>query len=193
MALDVQQRTGKGIIIYDLNSQVRAWPERVYSDLESVSLAIEQKQTLIVYRPDQDNVEEDFRAFCDIIWPLTNYILIIDEAHWLQSPQWAHPSLEKYVRMADPYGVDLIQVAHAPADMWGRARSLASDWYIFLTTRPADLDAIALQCGEDVSDEVVRLGQHDYLHWNADAHTSETVKDPTAWFIDIKTPLSVEV
>ena len=186
--MEIHRKSGKGIVVYDLNSQVTAWPECVLTDLESLTLALEAKQPLVIYRPDQDNVDDDFKAFSDILWPLTNYILIIDEAHWLQSPGWAHPCLAKYVRMADPYGVDLIQVAHAPADLWGRARSLASDWYIFLTTRPADLDAIELQCGEEIRLEVSRLGLHDYIHWNADAHTTEIVTDSSLWYVDIKTP-----
>lgn len=193
-ALEQQKRTGRGIVIYDINSQVNNFPEQIVYSLDDLQQAADEHQEIIVYRPmnasflpsEKDDIERDFKAFVEIIWPKTGYILIVDEAHWLQGPSYCHPSLAAYVRMSDPFGIDVFQTAHAPADMWSRTKSLASDWYCFHLTREADLDAVESQCGIEMREAVSKLGPHDFAHYNMDTEAFEVVTDPTSWYVDIK-------
>jgi len=192
-ALEQQKRTGRGIVVYDINSQVKIFPDQIVYSLDELQESVDKQEEVIVYRPmnasflpsEKNEIETDFKSFVEVIWPKTGYILIVDEAHWLQGPGYCHNSLAGYVRMSDPFGIDLFQTAHAPADMWSRTKSLASDWYVFHLTREADLEAVESQCGEAMREAVSHLGPHDYAHYNMDTEQFEIVNDPASWFVDI--------
>lgn len=187
--------------MYDINNQVKLWPEFIVDDPDVLPERIEAKQPVIVYRPmrggyspdAKSELEFDFSEFSRVVWPYTNYVLIVDEAHWLQSAAACEPALAGFVRMSDPSGIDLFQTAHAPADMWARARSLASDWYLFRMTRTADLEAVELQCGEEVREKVKTLGPHDYLHFDMDNDKWEINADPASWYVNVKSPARKEL
>lgn len=100
----------------------------------------------------------------------------------MQANEW----LDSFVRERNLDTVDVIQTLHAPADAYARFRSIANDWYIFHTTREADLKAIASQSSEAVALQVSQLEPHHFIHWNDDEQTAETSGDPQKWFVDLK-------
>jgi len=185
LAMWLARKQKRPTVIYDINSQFRAWPESVVYSADDLHVVLEVgRLPLIIFRPDDE--QRDFAAFAEELWERRGYTLIVDEASFLQNPQSADPWLRKFIRAADPDDIGLIQTSHMPADLWGKGRGLSSDWYIFHLTRPADLQAVADQCGEDVALRVSQLGQREFVHYNLDTKASEFVNDPRSWFVDIK-------
>lgn len=186
-----QESFGRGILAFDINSQIHVYPEYTVTGLDQLEELLEKKPSVIIYRPfevnyipsKKDELENQFSMFARMIWPLTNFVLIVDEAHWLQSANSCEPGLAAFVRQSDPQGIDLFQSAHAPADMWTRARGLASDWNIFRLTRESDLEAIESECGSEVREIVSQLPKYQYVHYNADDGIFEVVKDSESWHI----------
>jgi hypothetical protein len=193
-ALEIQAETGRGIIIYDINSQVDSFPDDTVFDLDGLQEKIAEHPSVIVYRPLSDSynpalkdeLENDFAAFTSVIWPKTDYVLIVDEAHWLQGANFCEPSLAGFVRMSDPHGIDLLQSAHALSDMWGRARGLASHLFIFKLTRKADLEAVASLCGDEVAAIVKNLPKYHFVRFHADEGDFKVFDKPDEWFVDVK-------
>lgn len=192
-ALQLQTQTGCGILVYDVNNQVNQFPDSAVYSLEELQDKLEDKPDVIVYRAlggAFDPMEatkmlgDDFDAFASVIWKKTGFVLVVDESHWLQSANSCNDSLASFVRMSDSNSVHLLQSAHAPADMWSRARGLASDWFLFHTTRAADLDAIESQCGEEVREKSNHLEKHEYIHFNLDEQSFEIVSDSKSWFVE---------
>lgn len=196
LAVKLAQQTGRAPIVFDVKNDITAWPDRIVATPEDFEYALHQEsKNPLVYRVGKP--EEDFGPLAEILWGKRGYCLVVDEAHWLQKPQMCDENLARFIRQASPGDMTLIQTMHAPADSWGRARSLASDWYIFMTTREADLKAVQSQCEFDV--EILKqLGPHEYVHWDDSKQKMERVDKPKEWFVELHdkpnsiSPLSLE-
>ena len=59
---------------------------------------------------------------------------------------------------------------------------MATDWYLSATTDPADLGAIAEQCGDEVAEAASKLEAKHFVHCELPARTFEISGDPSAWY-----------
>lgn len=183
LAYDIAKKSKRPLAVYDISHRFNAWPELIVRDAAEVDEAIDACDE-VIYQPQADEWAE-FGSFSEAIWD-RQLTLLIDEASSLQGPQHAHEWLNKWIRFHPVDEVDVIQTMHAPADSWARCRSLAEDWYIFRTWRPADLKAIAEQCGDETAMAVEKLEPYHYLHFNAPSNTREVSGDARQWYHDLK-------
>lgn len=186
LAFYLAQRAKLSIAVFDINGQIAsAGSEATFNNLDDLELFLaEGVGALVVYRPES-NVEGEFDGFADLLWLRTNYTLLIDEASQIQSAGYAHPKLDRLVRMGPRQAVNLIQTLHRPADVATVCRSLARHFYIFRTRQESDLKMLAERCGPQVAEIVAGLNEHEFVHWDDDRETLETVKDAASWYVDI--------
>lgn len=193
LAVHLALTSGKGIVIFDINSQVEIKNSIIVCELEGfhelMMLSSKERPRIIIYRPiggaQSGALDAEFSEVAKVLWVSGhNYVFLVDEAHWLQTPQQANEMLETYIRMADS-SVTLIQTVHTLSDTWTRGRSLASDIIMFQLTRSADLKAVQAEFGEDVSEQVKALPLHHYIHVDLDSHKTTKVDNPASWYHDL--------
>ena len=198
LAMYLALNSGRSVFVFDPACGFNAWPESTATDhqalIELLYADPEMRPRVIVYQPEGGDLNADFEAMVELLKRKADYALIVDEAHWMQNPQWATPGLQELVRKPNRYDCYLIQTTHAPSDTWAKARSLATDWYIFKLSRAADLDAVERECGTEVRELVKQLQGHTYLHYAIDKQDYELVDNPAAWYVNLAAvPEEVEI
>jgi hypothetical protein len=196
LAMHLALQSGRSVFVFDPACGFTAWPDSTASDPSSLSELLyadpEIRSPIIIYQPEGNDLSAEFEAMAELLKRKADYALIVDEAHWVQNPQWATPALQEFVRKPNRYDCYLIQTTHAPSDTWAKARSLATDWYMFKLSRAADLDAVERECGPEVREQVRQLQGHTYLHYRIDKQSYELVDNPSSWYLDL-TAAAVEV
>ena len=178
---------GLTVSIFDTNRQFKQSPESVVSDGGDLEALLHGGSELVIFRPGLD-VRADFERFASTLWNWRDLVILLDENSRLQGGNWLNPWLDDFIRRSDSETVHLLQTLHRPSDAANICRALASDWFIFQTTQPASLAAIADQCGGEVAEKVTSLGVHEYVHYNDDSETWELVTDAASWFESLEAP-----
>lgn len=171
-----------GIVVFDINAQFRDCPGVRTSDLaEFDTLVSNSQERIVIFRPAR-NVNEEFGAFCECLWKRQGYTLLIDEASQVQSAAGCNEWLDRFMRMAPPE-LKIFQTLHRPRDSATLCRSLATDWFIFRTTLPRDLDVIEEQCGEEARVRVAGFeeGSRVFYHWDDSLGKGEIIDHPESW------------
>src|SRR5271157_283209 len=112
------------------------------SDVEEFAQRLENwpedRNYVISYVAPKGNVEAYWNLFANKLWDFigqhdggASFVLIVDEAHRLQSPQTINDMLDEFIRRAprrerdDRNPVDIIQTTHMPQDLnrvsWGES------------------------------------------------------------------------
>jgi hypothetical protein len=182
--------TGKpNVIIFDPVNQYSAFPNLIPSEIEEW---LEDDGTGIVrYAPGRGQVPDAFDALMETldggVWEWGDYVLIIDEASYLQNAHWMHPALDRLVRQA-PQDIVVIQTMHRPADAHMLVRSLATDYFWFFIDQARNLEAVRESWGDDVAEIVAHLPVYHVLHFWVDVggvRRWAVWDDPSVWYVPI--------
>lgn len=167
----------------------------------------EDKAFVISYVPPRGNVEDAWNSFASVLWDFTgqhkgaaSFVLVVDEAHRIQSPQQVNDWLDEFIRRAprrerdDGNPIDIIQTTHCPQDLH-RVSWAESDYvYFFNIFDKRALKAIDEQFGgkiENVVELVSNLktpktGGREVLEIESETGNYQIITDPDSWFCDIK-------
>jgi len=196
MALD----DGGGIVVFDPKREFRDWPATI-SNVAQLDKAAKDGNIVIVYQPNGDT-EEEFRPVAEWIisqhdlamsrgWDSKgfHFTLLCDEAHNLQGPNWANPQLLQILSQNRPEILNVFQTFQSPKDAYNRIKSRVSDWFIFSTNLPSDLEYLQKEIGVNESDtaRITTLGDHEYVHFHFDGGqpVAEFVTDSSSWYVDL--------
>jgi hypothetical protein len=177
------QRNGGGIIVFDPKREFRGWPD-TFSTVEEVDDAAKRKHapTVIVFHPQGDS-DEEFTLLGEWViqqheiamakdWDKKgfHFTLLVDEAHNIQGPNWTNPKLLQILSQNRPEILDVFLTVQSPKDAFNRIKSRISDWYIFSTNLPSDLEYIHKELGVSRKDaeRITTLGDHEYAHFYFD-------------------------
>src|SRR6266478_2530288 len=200
LAFYMALESGGGVIVFDPKREFRSWPATV-SDVSQLEKAAKEKNTVIIYHPNGDT-EEEFRPVAEWIisqhdlamsrgWDSKgfHFTLICDEAHNLQGPNWANPQLLQILSQNRPEILNVFQTFQSPKDAYNRIKSRVSDWFIFSTNLPSDLEYLQREIGvnEEDTKRITTLGDHEYVHVHFDGGqpVAEFVTDSSYWFVDL--------
>lgn len=145
-----------------------------------------------IFRTGLDGDPEDaFAALMDVLdggtWEWADYALVVDEASFLQKPQFVHPALARLIRQA-PDDITVVQTLHRPSETHPTVRSLSTDLFFFQNYLARDLDVIGKDYGIELAEAVRKLPQYHVIHWwlaPGGAPCWEVWNDPKLWFVDI--------
>lgn len=209
LARRIQQRTkGHVIGIFDPKRTFNSIPHT--SEIGVFEAWLESKCDAIAYqpyaRPDSDRrstdeIAEEFTEFFDALgidWHfglkdraqrqnMGPFVLLVDEAWFLQAGMSAHPKLEQIVRLADSENFFLIECAHRPKDFSTRIRAQADELYIFHQWLDEDLEIVRGWCGDEVARIVSTLPKHHVVRYEISSRTYQVWSHPEGWHSDIKT------
>jgi len=191
---------GGGIVVFDPKREFRGWPFTV-SSVAGIEAAAKKKAVVIVYHPNADT-DEEFSAVGE--WVLNkhrlamqtgwlgkglHFTLLYDEAHNSQGPNWINNTLLQILSQNRPEILNVYQTFQSAKDIQNRLKSRISDWYIFSTTLPADLEYLNKEIGltPEMVSEVANLGDYEYLHFCFDGGvaSAERVNDSAAWYTSL--------
>jgi hypothetical protein len=180
------------IIIFDPNCQFKQVGLIVY-DLEELQDALDDGIEIVVYQPSSTNVQQSWDEFAEVMWPKGNYVLIIDEAHNIQKPNYVNPWLDKFTRQAPtdadaPYTVHIIETMHRPQDACGLVLSQATHYVFFRTTHPRDLDVIEERCGLEVREAVQQIDGRVFVLYDVDSEKYNIIQDSNSWYVNLRNP-----
>jgi hypothetical protein len=169
----------------------------------------EDKPFVISYVPPRGNVELHWNNFASAVWDFTgqhegaaSFVLIIDEAHRIQSPQQINDWLDEYIRRAprrerdDGNPIDIIQTTHCPQDLH-RVSWAESDYvYFFNIFDKRALKAIDEQFGGKIPNVVElvsnlktpKTGGREVLEIESETGAYRIIEDSSEWFNDIRHP-----
>lgn len=189
---NVDLKTGN---ISELVERLENWPE--------------DKPYVISYTPPRGNVEVSWDIFANHLWDFVgqhdngaSFVLIVDEAHRLQSPQSINDWLDEFIRRSprrernDKNPIDIIQTTHAPQDLhrvsWGESDYI----YLFNIFDKRALKAIEEQFESKIENikEIVttlktpKTGGREVLEIESETGNYRIITNPNEWFNDIRNP-----
>jgi len=207
LARRIQKRVkGHVIPIFDPKRTFNSIPHT--SDIDEFEELLETEHDAVAYQPytgsdndkkSSDEVAEEFSVFFDSLGieyhfgqretatrqNLGPFILVVDEAWFLQGGMSAHPKLERIVRLADSKNFYLIEAAHRPKDFSTRVRAQVDELYLFQQWLKEDLDIIEEWCGSDVAQTVRNLPSHHVVRYEISTKKWEVWSHPAGWYSDI--------
>lgn len=164
---------------------------------------------VISYVPPKGNVEGHWNMFANALWDFigqheggASFVLIVDEAHRLQSPQVINDMLDEFIRRAprrerdDSNPVDIIQTTHMPQDLnrvsWGESDYI----YLFNIFDKRALKAIEEQFETKIENirEIVttlktpKTGGREVLQIESETGEYVILTEPSEWYNDIRKP-----
>jgi hypothetical protein len=180
--------------LHELQERLEDWPE--------------DKPYVISYVPPTGNVEVHWNNFAAMLWSFVgqhpgaaSFVLGIDEAHRIQSPQSINDWLDEFIRRSprrergDHNPIDLIQTTHLPQDLFRVSWSESDFVYFFNVFDKRALKAIDEQYGTKIPEikELVsnlkspRTGGREVLEVESETGAYRVITDPNEWYVDIKT------
>lgn len=181
--------------VNEMKKRLEEWPEG-----ESFTIA---------FTPGHGDIEAYWNRFAATLWPFVgdhkdaaSFVLGVDEAHRLQSPQYLNDWLDEFIRRSprrergDDNPIDLIQTTHAPQDLhrvsWGESDYI----YLFNIFDKRALKAIDEQFHDKIPDikEIVtnlktpKTGGRDVLEIESETAAYRVITDPNEWKSDIRKP-----
>jgi hypothetical protein len=183
------------------------------SDLQELQDTLEHwpddQPFTISYVPPRGNIELEWDRFADIIWTFcgqhqgaASFVLVIDEAHRIQSPQKVNDWLDEFIRRAprrergDGNPIDIIQTTHCPQDLH-RVSWAESDYvYFFNIFDKRALKAIDEQFGGKIENVVElvstlktpKTGGREVLVIESETGSYQVLSNPDDWYSDIREP-----
>lgn len=197
------------VIVFDPNNQFKDAKVRT-SSLADLAHYLENspddEDMFLAYVP-QGEIESEWDAFAAVVWQYGDYALIIDEAHWLQKPNYLNLWLSKFMRQAprrernDESPVDIVMTFHRPVDINGLVFGLADDIYIFKVTKSRDLDYLENEFSTEIAEAATRLRTpqseepgRDVMRVSVESPEDfEIITDSKSWFVNIRKPAESEV
>jgi hypothetical protein len=179
----------------ELKEELENWPD--------------DKPYVISYVPPRGNVEEHWNNFASLLWDFigehdggATFVLIIDEAHRIQSPQSINDWLDEFIRRSprrernDSNPIDIIQTTHLPQDLFRVSWSESDYVYFFNVFDKRALKAIDEQYGYKVPDVVElvshlktpKTGGREVLEIESETGEHRILTDPEEWHNDIRKP-----
>lgn len=183
------------------------------SDLQELREYLEnlppEQHYVVSYVPPRGNIEMHWDNFAAILWDFigqhegaASFVLVVDEAHRIQSPQQVNDWLDEYIRRAprrernDANPIDIIQTTHCPQDLH-RVSWAESDYvYFFNIFDKRALKAIDEQFGgkipavvELVSNlKTPKTGGREVLEIESETGHYRIIEDGQEWYNDIRNP-----
>lgn len=169
----------------------------------------EDKPFVISYVPPRGNIEIAWNNFASVVWDFigqhkgaASFVLIIDEAHRIQSPQQVNDWLDEFIRRAprrernDGNPIDIIQTTHCPQDLHRVSWAETDYTYFFNIFDKRALKAIDEQFGgkiENVVELVSNLktpktGGREVLRIESETGEYKIIENPDEWYSDIRNP-----
>jgi hypothetical protein len=167
----------------------------------------EDRNYRLAYVPPHGDIEAHWNIFAHRLWEFigqheggASFVLIVDEAHRLQSPARIDDMLDELIRRSprrergDKNPVDLIQTTHYPQDLnrvsWGESDVI----FLFNVFHKNARKAIEEQFGPEVAEEVEVLrtpktGGRDVLKVDSETGSYILLDNETEWYYDIRKPL----
>lgn len=190
-------------------------PKRTYnsiphtSDIGEFEHLLETERDAVSYQPltgsreakkSDDQVMDEFSEFFDALGidyhlgkresarrpHLAPFVLVVDEAWFLQGGLSAHPRLEDIVRLADAENFYLIQTAHRPKDFSTKVRAQINELYIFQQWLAEDIEIVREWCGEEIATVVRNLPKHHVVRYEIDTRKFEIWSVPKVWYSSLK-------
>lgn len=148
----------------------------------------------VIVRPGRGaEVEEAFDDFCRVVadWvednPREPICVLVDEARLVgldsKSTSLHFDWIVRSAREGSP--IDVVITCHRPVDVSTNLRAIANRIVFFRVTLPTDLAAIEEQCGEQVTEEVRKLLDRQFITWNNSRQQWRKIADPQTWYIRI--------
>jgi hypothetical protein len=201
LAFHMAMERGGGILVYDPKREWRNWPATT-SDVNQIEVFAKEKHEVIVFHPVGDK-DEAIEPLIDFITKLHNvamandwdkqglhFTLIVDEAVNVSTAHWINEKLLALVAENRPEILDIYLTFQSPKDANNLLKSRVSDWFVFSTSLPSDLDYLRKEVGVPEYDlyDIQRLDEHEYAHFFFDGGTPkvEYYNEPEEWFIDLE-------
>lgn len=181
----------RGVLVFDTTHGFNIG--QIVRSRAELETAIENDSTPIVYQPthpegaelDGDLVEKEFAQFADAIKHIRKISVLVDESSYLQSPNWIAPALDDELRTGRRREHDVIFTQHRIQDCNGLLLTLVSDFRLFQTKHPRDLEKIEEFCSPKAAQTVAALQGHQYFGWDVERETGFVHCDPSQWRVAI--------
>lgn len=193
------EERGGGIVVFDPKGEWQGWPGTI-TEVSQIDKAVEDNHRVIVYHPPFGDKEKYFSELATWVaarhrvamekgWDKLgfHFTFIVDEAVNVSSARWLNDELLALCAENRPEILDIYLTFQSPKDANNLLKSRISDWYIFNTSLPSDLDYLNKEIGVPETDlaQIQQLNDHEYAHFYFDGGRPdvEFIDDPKSWYI----------
>ena len=179
-------------VIFDPRGQFHTTDD-VLPDAGGLYDLLDSRYEIIIQPGRGRDVEQVFDEVCGTLaeWiednPLERVCLIADEARLIglenKSGSLNFDWIVRSAREGSP--IDVIITCHRPVDVSTNIRAIANRLVLFRVMLPSDLDLIEEQCGPEVSEEVRKLLDRQFITWNNSRQQWRKIADPATWYVKL--------
>lgn len=151
-----------GVVFYDLAELKRFWSQ-VY-----------RGSFRIIYRP-LDEVKE-FPVICDLVWKCMDLTFVAEEIDLFCKPNLTADEIRTILKRGRHRDIRFIGVTQRPYGIDRAVTAMGTEFFIFKTDEPRDIDYLADRLGSDIREQLKLLEQYQYIH-SVDHGITEIGKD----------------
>lgn len=149
----------------------------------------------VIIRPGRGSqVEENFDATCRVVadWiednPHEDICLLVDEGRLVGLESKTGSLHFDWILRSAREGshIDVVITCHRPVDLNTNIRAISNRLVFFRVMLPNDLETIEDQCGPEVTEQVKKLLDKQFITWNNSRQQWRRIDDPASWFTRIE-------
>ena len=195
LALSLAISVHKVVVVFDPNHQfVQAFSTVelpvLRETLRSIAESGRDEYRFIRVGPfAQDEIDDAFESFSEILWEFEDLSVIVDETSLVQNSHYIHPSLDRWLRRT-PRDICFIQTTHRIVDTNTLTRYHTDEVFFFFTSNLKDHKAIGdnFERGVEVAAILGTLQRHQVLHYWPDENQRaqfDVWEDGRAWYLPL--------
>jgi len=137
--------TGFNVIVYAPHPNfLEVAPNRVVRNLSQVT-----RNGLIIYYPIESS-KQDFKNFMNLVYGMSNVIIVLDELHNFCSAQSSEPELDIFVRNCNNRNMGFVAIFQAPSEVKKFVIRNSMHRFCFFLDIPTDIDYMKKWMGPEV-------------------------------------------
>lgn len=179
-------------VIFDPRSQFHTTSD-ILPDANELYEMLDNRYEIIVQPGRGCDVAESFDSMCSVIadWiednPRERICIVCDEARLIGlDSKSASLNFDWIIRSArEGSPIDVIITCHRPVDVSTNIRAISNRIVLFRAMLPNDLATIEEQCGEQVTGEVRKLLDREFITWNNSRQQWRKISDSQQWYIKL--------
>jgi hypothetical protein len=181
------------LVIFDPRGQFHTTND-VLPDSYGLYELLDDRYEVIVRPGRGSQVEENFDSTCRVIadWiednPHEDICVLVDEGRLVGLDSKSTSLHFDWILRSAREGshIDVIITCHRPVDISTNIRAISNRLCFFRVMLPNDLDQIEDQCGPEVTAEVKKLLDKQFITWNNSRQQWRKVDNPASWFTRIE-------
>ncbi|OHB60898.1 MAG: hypothetical protein A2167_05515 [Planctomycetes bacterium RBG_13_46_10] len=146
-----------GVVFYDVKSLKTFW-DKVYL-----------KDFRLIYRPLNEVTE--FPLICGLVWKCQDLVFVAEEIDLFCKPNGTPDEVRTILKRGRHRDIRFIGVTQRPYGIDRSVTAMGTEFFIFKTDEPRDVDYLAERFGSQIREQLKVLEQYQYIQLTDHGHS----------------------